>query len=314
MAKRYKKRAAAAPGPLVSVIVPCRDAAATLAGTISGLLRQQYRHLEIILVDDASVDGTTRLIKRAVARRPRLIKGVYLAKSRSAGGARNAALKKARGEFIAFTDADTVPAADWLSRLVELMLSSADLAAAAGSVVNGACSLFGWADYFLTFSQVVPSLPPREVSIAATVNAIYRRAAIQGMRFVETNFAEDAIFGLQLRKRGGRLRFHPRARVVHVPQRNSWRDFRDKQLVMGNGFHYSRTRYPFANRWLLRHAWLFLCLPRLWIIAGRMCLTRYFPLFLLTLPLVAAGEVLRTSQLFRLLWRERGVAKGGKSR
>lgn len=88
-------------GPLVSVVIPVRDAASYLAESIDSVLSQSYRHVEVIVVDDGSTDGSAAVAVsygapvRCVRQDPAGI---------SAG--RNLGVRLARGELIAFLDAD----------------------------------------------------------------------------------------------------------------------------------------------------------------------------------------------------------------
>lgn len=85
---------------LVSVIVPAYQAAGTIGQTLRSVQEQTYRPLEIIVVDDGSMDDT--------ARRVREFADVRYIRQDNAGdaAARNAGLRVASGEFIAFLDAD----------------------------------------------------------------------------------------------------------------------------------------------------------------------------------------------------------------
>ncbi len=87
--------------PLVSVIMPAYNAESYLAEAIESVGSQAYDPLEVIVVDDGSTDGTAGVAKNSG-------KGVhyFLQMNRGAAAARNAGLRLARGEFIAFLDAD----------------------------------------------------------------------------------------------------------------------------------------------------------------------------------------------------------------
>ncbi|HEX6048006.1 MAG TPA: glycosyltransferase [Gemmatimonadaceae bacterium] len=107
---------------LVSVIIPAHDAEAWLAETIGSVATQTYPHTEVIVVDDASTDAT-----RAIAARL----GAIVVETRGAGpgGARNAGMKAARGEFLQFLDADDLLAPAKVARQVSaLTASGADVA------------------------------------------------------------------------------------------------------------------------------------------------------------------------------------------
>jgi glycosyltransferase involved in cell wall biosynthesis len=99
-----------------SVIIPVYNGAATLDRCLDGLARQSLERarFEVILVDDGSNDGSGAVAERAgvrVIRQPR----------RGAAAARNRGLEAARGRIVLFLDADCVPAADWIERMVEAL-------------------------------------------------------------------------------------------------------------------------------------------------------------------------------------------------
>ena len=93
-----------------SVVVPCRNAERTVVDAVRSALEQTEPPVEILVVDDASTDGSAAAARRAGAR-------VILNSSRrNAGGARNAGIAAARGDAFAFLDADAVAPRDWLAR------------------------------------------------------------------------------------------------------------------------------------------------------------------------------------------------------
>jgi cellulose synthase/poly-beta-1,6-N-acetylglucosamine synthase-like glycosyltransferase len=95
-------------GPLVSIVVSAFEAEATLATSLRSVLAQSWRNIELLVVDDASTDGTAREIARFAAADPRVRP---LAQRRNGGtyAARNLALRATRGAFVTFHDAD-----DWM--------------------------------------------------------------------------------------------------------------------------------------------------------------------------------------------------------
>ncbi|MEH6645919.1 glycosyltransferase family 2 protein [Sulfitobacter sp.] len=93
--------------PLVSVLMAAHNAADVIGTAIQSVLRQSWRALELIVVDDASTDDTAGIVAAAATRDPR-VRLIRLAHNRGAYGARNAALAEARGHYITLHDAD-----DW---------------------------------------------------------------------------------------------------------------------------------------------------------------------------------------------------------
>jgi hypothetical protein len=93
--------------PLVSIVMPCFNAARWLGAALDSLQRQTHRELEIVAVDDASTDGTAELLAQR-ARGDARVRPVRLERNLGPGAAANRALAESRGAFIARLDADDV--------------------------------------------------------------------------------------------------------------------------------------------------------------------------------------------------------------
>ena len=106
--------------PLVSVIVPAYNAAPFLVETLRSIQTQTYRHLEVVVVDDGSTDGTHEIAASFANSDPRFIVMSH-AKNAGVSAARNTGLSRANGEWIAFQDADDV----WLPEKTESQLQLA---------------------------------------------------------------------------------------------------------------------------------------------------------------------------------------------
>ena len=89
--------------PLVSVIIPAYNAEAHITETISSVLHQSYTQLQLIVVDDCSTDRTAQLVSEVSDPRVEL---VHLERNGHVCAARNAGLARAKGDYIAFLDAD----------------------------------------------------------------------------------------------------------------------------------------------------------------------------------------------------------------
>jgi hypothetical protein len=106
--------------PLVSVVIPAFNAAATIAESLRSALAQTWRELELIVVDDGSSDGTAAVAEAAAAADPRV---VILRRPRSGGpsAARNAGIARASGSFVAPLDADDL----WHPEKIERQMAAA---------------------------------------------------------------------------------------------------------------------------------------------------------------------------------------------
>ena len=94
-------------GPLVSVVMPARDAAATIGAALDALSAQSWQALEVLVVDNGSTDATATVVRDRAARDPRirLIDGAI---EPGAYAARNLGAAQAQGDFLTVHDAD-----DW---------------------------------------------------------------------------------------------------------------------------------------------------------------------------------------------------------
>lgn len=90
---------------LVSVITPVYNAKSVIERTLKSVFNQSYRFIEIILVDDCSKDNSQEVIALYLPNHPEI---VYFRQpyNQGAGAARNKALELAKGQYVAFLDAD----------------------------------------------------------------------------------------------------------------------------------------------------------------------------------------------------------------
>lgn len=103
----------------VSIIVPIYNAGTYLKESIDSLLKQTYRNLEIILVDDGSTDNSAEIANSFTN------DNVHLIRQPNSGAsiARNTGLKHATGEFIQFMDADDYLSVDKIEKQVDALQS-----------------------------------------------------------------------------------------------------------------------------------------------------------------------------------------------
>ena len=95
--------------PLVSIIMNCYNGETYLADALKSIISQTYKNFEVIFWDNQSHDNSAFIYKSFKDKR---LKYYYAKKHTSLYRARNLALKKTRGEFIAFLDTDDV----WLKK------------------------------------------------------------------------------------------------------------------------------------------------------------------------------------------------------
>lgn len=113
----------------VSVIIPLYNKAPYLRRAIDSVVAQTFADFELIVVDDGSTDGGGALVNSYPGGRARLITQA----NAGPGAARNRGLREARGEFVAFLDADD----EWLPEYLEEGVRLLDAHAGAASATTG---------------------------------------------------------------------------------------------------------------------------------------------------------------------------------
>lgn len=109
--------------PFVSIITPTFNSAKFIAQTIQSVQNQTYNNWELIIVDDCSTDRTISIINDFIANDKRIY--LYqLNQNSGAGIARNLAIEKANGRFIAFLDSDDLWKPEKLNKQVNFLISN----------------------------------------------------------------------------------------------------------------------------------------------------------------------------------------------
>lgn len=105
-------------GPLVSVVIPCYNAARFLPETIESILAQDYPNTEVLLIDDGSTDATSDAVRPYLCTRVQ-----YLRQDNSGGPSRprNTGIARSTGKYIFFLDSDDIMLPGKLNQSVKLL-------------------------------------------------------------------------------------------------------------------------------------------------------------------------------------------------
>lgn len=94
---------------LVSIITPMWKGAGLVGKTIDSVLAQSYKNWEMIIVDDSSPDdGAGCKVVQSYAEKDSRIRLISAKENRGSSGARNQAMKEAKGRYFAFLDSDDI--------------------------------------------------------------------------------------------------------------------------------------------------------------------------------------------------------------
>jgi len=198
------------PSSRVSVVVPTRNRASYLPALLTALDAQTHRPLDVIVVDDASSDGTVELLARWAGEGRRVER---LEQPAGSYAARNRGWRAASGELIAFTDDDCLPEPNWLAALID-SVSSTEFVAAQGVTLARPGRI---TPFTHQIEQRRPGPPYR------TCNMVYRRSVLERLNgFEPIRWYADNILGLRAAALGS-IAFAPDAVVNHHPRPREWR-------------------------------------------------------------------------------------------
>ncbi|BAQ18241.1 hypothetical protein GL4_2807 [Methyloceanibacter caenitepidi] len=182
--------------PTVSIIMPAYNASEHIAAAIDSVLTQTFEDWELIIVDDGSTDTTSSIIQSYTNHRIRYIRQ----ENKGRASARNAALEVARGEFIAFLDADDLFEPNKLEIQVKLLRDRPKLGG-----VRGAWKRISKTGELLRVRAEQKRRVLRARSAIAgnplllSMSMIRRDFIDRGLRFEEgRRYAEDWVFAQEL--------------------------------------------------------------------------------------------------------------------
>jgi GT2 family glycosyltransferase len=219
----------------VSVVVPARDAGATLGACLDGLAAEGVPspEAELLIVDDGSVDDTPQVAAREGV-------SVLRADGNGPAAARNLGARVAGGDVLIFLDADTVPRTGWLREMVA-PFEQPDVVAVKGryySRQTDPIARFVQLEFEEKYDRL--SSAPR-VDFVDSGTAAFRRDAFLAAGGFDEGFqmpsAEDVELAFRLARQGARFVFNPAASVWHRHAASLKR-----YLVKKAGYGYFRVR------------------------------------------------------------------------
>lgn len=227
--------------PAVSVIIPAYNAERTLDACLTAVCSQQLAEgdFEVILVDDASTDGTVLIAQRHGVR-------VLAVDHGGPASARNQGAAVATGDFLVFTDADCAPLPGWLEAMVR-PLRGGEVVGSKGRYATQQRSLtarFTQVEFEEKYERLAHH---RYIDFIDTYAAAYRRDVFLANGGFDTIFptpsAEDQELSFRLAEQGHKMVFAPDAVVLHIHP-VSWWPYTRRKARFGYWQVLNRLRHP----------------------------------------------------------------------
>lgn len=178
---------------LVSVVIPVYNVEQYLSRCVDSVLGQTYKNLEIFLIDDGSIDNSGALCDMYSVKDNRVT--VIHKKNGGLSSARNAGLREAGGEYIAFVDSDDWIDEDFIEALVkDIEKEQADLAMIGYRYVYDDCTKhpsYPIVSNMLSQEEAIEELCKNKWLVSYAWNKLYKRSLFDGICYPEGQTYED---------------------------------------------------------------------------------------------------------------------------
>lgn len=107
--------------PLISVVMPSYNTENYISKAIQSVLNQSYKNLELIIIDDCSIDKTRQIVEE-YCKKDKRVKAYFNQKNSGVSYSRNFGIEKAKGSWIAFLDSDDMWEEEKLKKQINLLV------------------------------------------------------------------------------------------------------------------------------------------------------------------------------------------------
>lgn len=227
---------------MISIIIPAHNAARTIMACFTALQQQTAvpESLEILIIDDGSTDETRQLAEAAGA--------TVIHQPRSGpAAARNCGIRAAQGDIVCFTDADCVPAPNWVAEITTPLRQNPEISACKGAYCTQQREIlarFVQLEYEDKYDRL-RAFP--FITFMDFYSAACRRQVLLENQGFDERFpnSEDRELSYRLAARGYQMVFQPTALVCHVHANNLAGYFRKKVM---NGYWTAQAVRHFPER------------------------------------------------------------------
>lgn len=236
--------------PFVSIIIPTRNRKNLLLNCLDALALQTYpaSRFEIVVVDDASNDGTSEAAAEWVHAKENAISVnlIRLEKNSGIAGTRNVGMAHSKGELLAFTDDDCRPQPGWLEALAE-DLQDSSIGGTGGPIQLLTSGNSRLAEDYMVYRHWYerPNMLNKELDFLIGGNCLFTREAIDSVGGFDVQFpaAEDTDIGRRIRKAGFHFEHRSQA-ILELTLRPALIDLFKTAYRYGLGAGFIAYRYP----------------------------------------------------------------------
>lgn len=211
---------------MVSIIIPCYNAEKTIKRCLESVISQTYKNIEIVIINDGSIDKTDSIIKKYI--NDNRIK-YYNRSNHGIGKTRNFGIKEATGEYITFLDSDDYLPNDAIDNLYKLaQKNKLDLVVSDYYVDNKNIKSEKIKSFPITNVKNNPNLI-FDINLAPW-NKLYKKELIENIKFEENLKYEDAPFVIESIIKAKKIGKLDKETYYYVVNPNSETTIRDERI------------------------------------------------------------------------------------
>lgn len=199
--------------PFVTIIIPTKNNGATIVKCLESLTKLDYPNYEIIVVDGHSTDGTDKIALKYGCT-------VIYEDIGTRAGAINVGLRVAKGDIVAFTDADCVVDRHWLDELVKCYYDDSVAGVGGPNYLIGTdvfSKILRFLSNLINTRWILATSRVTQIDHNVGCNSSYRKEILLSIGGFDEKLvtAEDLDIDYRIRQRGYKLIFTPTAKVYH---------------------------------------------------------------------------------------------------
>ena len=238
--------------PLVSIVVAAYNAERTIVACVESLLQLVYPRIELIVVDDGSIDDT-----RALVNGFKEIRVVQLPVNQGLSAARNAGIEASSGEIVAFTDADCRVDSDWVGRLVQSLKNDDFVGVGGHNIIPDETNQVAAAVGVAPGGPIHIMLTDRVAEHIPGCNMAFYRSVLDEVNGFDSRFrvaGDDVDLCWRIQQNGHRIGFSAGGFVWH-DRRSTVRAYLKQQMGYGKAEALLAQKFPALFNWMGDHTW-----------------------------------------------------------
>ncbi|GAG71190.1 unnamed protein product, partial [marine sediment metagenome] len=206
--------------PLISIVVGVRNMEDTIKSCINSLLNQTYKNKEIIIINDGSDDKTLPIIQKIKRENKKISFKVITTEKKGISHARNLGYELAKGEFVAYSDADCILVKNWLDVVIP-HFKDPKVALVGGVTIFRSDNSYSSIYRQIEFEKRYENITKKEVVWAGGPGSIFRKSVLEEIGGFNPNWVhgEDAEISFLIYEKDYKIIKENSAITYHVAEK-----------------------------------------------------------------------------------------------